>query len=128
MENRKQPADFHFSLCWLFCINEIWKIENNHQISIFLSIGCFVKIDQLIWKVNITVITNIEDRLATRNHSECGHQQLHCKLDSECWPNCTTVRITLQLRFGFAKCISYLIFQMSVILNIATTLQCSLFV
>ena len=80
MENRKQPSDFHLPFHWLFC-----------------------KIDQLIWKVNITVITNIGDKLATRNHSECGHQQLRCKLDSECWPNCTTVTITLQLRFGFCK-------------------------
>ena len=60
MENRKQPPDFHFSLCWLFCINEMWKLENNHQISIFHSTGCFVKIDQLIWKVNSTVITTLE--------------------------------------------------------------------
>ena len=56
----KIPPDFRFSLCWLFCRNEIWKIENNHQVSIFHSIGCIVKIDQLIWKVNITVITTLE--------------------------------------------------------------------
>ena len=60
MINGKQPSDFHFSLYWLFCINEIQKIENNHHIFIFYFIGCIVKIDQLIWKVNITVITTLE--------------------------------------------------------------------
>ena len=51
MENGKQSPDSHFSLCWL---------ENNHQVSIFNSIGCVVKMDQLIRKVNITVITTLE--------------------------------------------------------------------
>ena len=41
--------------------------------------------------------------MATRSHSQCGHQKLHWKLDSECWPNCTTLRITLQFCFVFCK-------------------------
>jgi len=50
------------------------------------------------------------DRLATRAHSLCGHQQSYWKLDSEFWPNCATVRIKLQLRLNFAKCISDVIY------------------
>ena len=47
----------------------------------------------------------------TRDYLLCGHQQLHWKLGSECWPYCTTVRITLQPCFVFAKCVSGLSFQ-----------------
>ena len=49
----------------------------------------------------------------TRSHSQCGDQQLHWKLDSECWPHCTTVRITLQLCFWILQNVVQISFFMS---------------
>ena len=80
-------------------VPEVWKIENNHQISIFQSLGCFVEITTrfpfsfllvVLWKMIQKVCITVGDRLATRSHSQWGHQKLHWKLDSECRPNCTT--------------------------------------
>ena len=73
-------------------------MENHHYVSIFHSIGCIVKIDQLIWKVNITVITTLETNWSQETtfsvviNSYTGNWIL---------PNCTTVRLTLQLCFDF---------------------------
>ena len=46
---------------------------------------------------DITVVYNSNNGVATGDRFLCGHQQWHCKLGSECWPNCTTFWITLQL-------------------------------
>ena len=52
--------------------------------------------------INITVITTSETDWP-QEATLCGHQKLQWKQDSECWPNCTTVRITLWLCFEFCK-------------------------
>ena len=66
------------------------KMESNHQIFHFPLCCLFLKsVMESYWRHSSY---NIVDRLATRAHSLCGHQQLHTKLDSECWPNYTTVR------------------------------------
>ena len=80
--NRKLPPDFHFPISWVF-VNEICKIENNHQVSIFHSVGCLVKIDQESSKLTSQSLQHWRQIDYKKPLSV-----LHWKLDSECWPNC----------------------------------------
>ena len=88
------------------------KMESNHQIFHFPLCCLFLKsVMESYWRHSSY---NIVDRLATRAHSLCGHQQLHTKLDSECWPNYTSQN---QVCLQFAKWISDVICLVSVTLN-----------
>ena len=69
---------------------------------------------------------NIVDRLARRAHSLGGHQQLHACIEN--WilnvgPIVLPSECKLLLCLKFAKCISDVIYGVSVTLNTATTLQ-----
>ena len=76
-EKWKATTRFPFFTLLAILYNGIWKIENNHEISIFHSVGCFVK------KLNITVITTLETDWPQEATLSVGHQQLHWKVDSD---------------------------------------------
>ena len=74
------------------------KITTRFPTSILLAI-----LYKLIKKVNMTVITTLETDWPQEATLREAINSYHWKLDSKCWPNCATVRITLWLCFEFCK-------------------------
>ena len=107
MENRKQLPDFYFPFCWLF---GKWDVENRTQLaSRFPS--------SILWlfvKVKLT-------SQSLQHWRQIGHKKplsvwpstVTLETGTECWPNCTTVRITLQLYFWILQNVVQISFFMS---------------